>query len=324
MANHALEARPGGSVPYHRLMVTPAFQWWKPVFGALVIIVGWFVATIVAVAPVQAAKPDAEGTVSWVTLLATNLSLAALVPICLVVYVRLHRLPSGLLVSVRPGLRWRPLGLFAGVAVVAELLALGAAVALPVQFLGELSGPASDAAALIAVTLLTSTLQAAGEEYLFRGYLLQMFGSMVRRPWFAVLMTSLLFTMAHAKLPWEAPALFADRFAFGLVAGWLVLRTGGLEAGIAMHAANNVVTFVFAALTDTVSDSLKPAGDAPLSIVLIDVGKFVAFGLAALWLARRQRLSTEADPAVLEAPGPAPAGLPPGTTPRAERGRRLA
>jgi membrane protease YdiL (CAAX protease family) len=314
MANHVIRPYDAGPVPYHRLMRTEGYQWWRPVFGSLVIFAGWIIATMIAVIPVVAVWPETEGKVSWATLLATNVSLAALVPICMVVYSRLHQLPAGLLGSVQLGLRWRPLLMFAGLAFAAELALLVVAVLAPVEFVGEQSGPASDAAALIAVTLLTSCFQAAGEEYLFRGYLMQAFGAMVRGPWFAVGCTSVLFTMAHGVWPWESPALFADRFAFGVIAGLLVLRTGGLEAGIAMHAANNVVTFVFAALTDSVSDSLKPQ-DAPVSLVLVDVVKFAVFGLLALWLARRQRLVAEADPAVQIPPRVMPPGLGPGAAP---------
>ena len=68
---------------------------------------------------------------------------------------------------------------------------------------------------MIAVTLLTSTFQAAGEEYFFRGYLLQAVGALVRSSVVAVLVTTVLFTMAHGIWPWESPALFLDRFAFG-------------------------------------------------------------------------------------------------------------
>lgn len=311
-------------VPYHRLMRNSSYTWWKPIFGTLVIVTGWIIATIIAIIPAQVFNPDAEGTVSWSTLLATNISLAALVPICIVVYQRLHRLPPGLLSSVQPGLRWRPLLYFAGIAFTAELALVAFALAMPAELETELSGPAGDAIAVISVTLLTSMFQAAGEEYLFRGYLLQALGSVTRNPWFAIIFSSVLFTMAHGVWPWESPALFSDRFAFGLIAGYLVLRTGGLEAGIAMHAANNVVTFVFAAMTDSVSDSLQ-ATDAPWALVVVDVMKFSAFGAAALWVARRHSLRTEADPSVLEplpayAEPPVPPrdvlpGQPPGLTP---------
>ncbi len=305
-------------VPYHRLMVNATYRWWRPVFGTLVIVCGWIIATIIAVAPATALNPDAEGTVSWSTLLATNISLAALVPICLIVYNKVHQLPSGLLSSVRPGLRWRPLLLFCAIALAAELALLSFALLMQVELATELDGPANDAAAVITVTLLTSCFQAAGEEYLFRGYLLQGIGSVVRNPWVAIVATSVLFAMAHGVWPWESPALFADRMAFGIVAGWLVVRTGGLEAGIAMHAINNVVTFVFAALTDSVSDSLQ-ATDAPIGLVVVDVTKFVAFGAAAIWLARRQGLRVNADPALIAPPIPPAPGLPPGIPP----GQRL-
>jgi len=90
------------------------------------------------------------------------------------------------------------------------------------------------------VVLLTTPLQAAGEEYLFRGYLLQAFGSFLRNRWVAVVGTATLFALAHGAQNFP---LFFDRFAFGLIAGWLVTRTGGLEAGIALHAVNNFVAF---------------------------------------------------------------------------------
>lgn len=286
------------AVPYHRMMLAHDHVWWKPFAGVFIIVACWIAATLIAVIPAEALHPDPPGTVSWATLLATNLSLAALVPICYVVFRRLHHLPGSLLSSVRPGLRWRALAVFALLAFGAEVALLLIALSMPVELATEISGPAADAAAVITVTLLTSALQAAGEEYLFRGYLLQALGTVMRNPWFAIVISSVLFTLAHGVWPWESPALFADRFAFGVIAGYLVVRTGGLEAAIAIHAANNIVTFIFAALTDSVSDSLQ-ATDAPWSLVVVDVLKFALFGVVALWLARRQGLRTEADPAVL-------------------------
>jgi membrane protease YdiL (CAAX protease family) len=178
--------------------------------------------------------------------------------------------------------------------VLLELVILGVIQFGGIEVLGDGGGPAPDAAGVIAVTLLTSTFQAAGEEYFFRGYLLQAVGALVRSSLVAVLVTTVFFTMAHGVWPWESPALFLDRFAFGLVAGMLVILTGGLEASIAAHAANNVITFIYAAMTDSVGDSLG-AGDAPWSLVAVDVVKFVAFGAIALLLARKQQLATTCD-----------------------------
>ena len=90
--------------------------------------------------------------------------------------------------------------------------------------------------------LLLTPLQAAGEEYCFRGYLTQAFGGPASgRRASAVLVPALLFGLAHGI--GQSPPVFFDRFAFGLVAGILVIRTGGLEAGIAMHVLNNLLAF---------------------------------------------------------------------------------
>lgn len=272
--------------------------WWTPLLGAFTILAGWFLASLVIFTAQVSIRKDPPGTVSWLGLLATNLSLAVLIPICMLVMRKLNHRPPGLLSSVTGRLRLRALAWFALAAVALELLLLALVLVCGVDLLGDSGGPARDAAAVIAVVLLTSTLQAAGEEYFFRGYLMQTVGSLVRNPLYAILITAVVFTMAHQVWPWESPALFLDRFAFGLVAGYLVVRTGGLEASIAAHAANNVVTFVFAALTNAVGDSLE-AQDAPWSLVVVDVGKFVAFGVIAIAIARRQQLSTTAEPSEL-------------------------
>ena len=62
------------------------------------------------------------------------------------------------------------------------------------------------------VLVLLTPLQAAGEEYAFRGYLTQAFGGLFRRPWVAVAGPALLFALAHGA---QNPPVFFDRFAFG-------------------------------------------------------------------------------------------------------------
>jgi membrane protease YdiL (CAAX protease family) len=280
--------------PYQRLLRNPDAPRGFVVIGAFAILVGWMIASLIILGLQQGIRKDPDGTVSWFGLLATNLSLVVLIPLSMLVARKLNRQTPGLLSSVVGRLRRRPLAWFAVVAVALELVMLAV-----IQFGGvELAGgerhgggAAPDAVAVIAVTLLTSTFQAAGEEYFFRGYLLQAVGALVRSSVVAILVTTVLFTMAHGIWPWQSPALFLDRFAFGMVAALLVIRTGGLEASIAAHAANNVVTFVFAALTNSVGASLG-VQDAPWSLVTVDVVKFVAFGATALWLARRMKLAT--------------------------------
>jgi len=289
------QRRTQGGTPYQELLRNPDAPRGYVVLGALAILVGWMVASLIILGTQQAVRKDPEGTISWFGLLATNLSLIVLIPLSMLVAQKLNRQAPGLLSSVAGGLRWRPLFWFAGAAIALELIML-----VVIQLGGvELAtgehhggGAAPDALAVIAVTLLTSTFQAAGEEYYFRGYLLQAMGALVRSTVIVILVTSVLFTAAHGIWPWQSPALFLDRLVFGLVAAVLVVRTGGLEASIAGHAANNVVTFVFAAMTNSVGASLG-VKDAPWSLVTLDVVKFVAFGAIALWISRRLNLTAE-------------------------------
>jgi membrane protease YdiL (CAAX protease family) len=48
------------------------------------------------------------------------------------------------------------------------------------------------------VTLLLVPFQAAAEEYLFRGWLLQAFGAFMRTPWPGILIGAAAFTALHA------------------------------------------------------------------------------------------------------------------------------
>ena len=112
------------------------------------------------------------------------------------------------------------------------------------------------------VVVLTTPLQSAAEEYLFRGYLSQAIAGWVRAPRagavVAAVVTAALFSLAH--LPGDLPT-FLDRFAFGLAASAVVWLTGGLEAAIVLHAVNNVLVFVLAgALGDGVATEEVPDG----------------------------------------------------------------
>ena len=89
-------------------------------------------------------------------------------------------------------------------------------------------------------------LQAAGEEYFFRGWIMQNVGAWFARPIVglvaSLIVSAVAFSTAHLSPdPWVLGTIACLAVASGLAA-W---RTGGLEAGIAMHAVNNVLTFFF-------------------------------------------------------------------------------
>jgi membrane protease YdiL (CAAX protease family) len=233
-----------------------------------------------------------------------NLSLAAAIPLTWFVVKVVHGMRPAWLSSVMPRLRWRYLVACLGIAVIALFATLLVSALLPAQGEGtEMSGSLNDFTSttrdfLIVLVVLTP-LQAAGEEYAFRGYLMQAFGGLFRSPWVAVVASAFVFGLAHGI--GQSPPIFFDRFAFGLVAGALVVITGGLEAGIAMHVLNNWLAFGLALAYGDIGSTLNPTGGSWWSIPVTLTQSLVYLGLASL-VARRMGLSDRADPAVLAAP----------------------
>ncbi|MFP5335273.1 MAG: CPBP family intramembrane glutamic endopeptidase [Actinomycetes bacterium] len=299
------------SRPYPQVLRGPAHRWWRPLVGLAVVVAG--IAVIFLLTAVAIGVGGLVGLVDlsaieesfdqWWMLLATNLGIAALVPVVMLATWAGHGWRPGWTSSVVGRLRWAWLGL---VAAVSTVLLVGSSLVL---FLvdGWPSGGGRDVVAFLLVVALTTPLQAAGEEYLFRGWLTQAVGSLFARAAVggvvAALVSAVLFALAHGG---QDPWLFADRLAFGLLASALVWWTGGLEAAIAVHAVNNVVVFVPSVLTGSVDDALTVTA-APPSLVALDVAVMVVLGVVLVALARRrrvQRLFVPPDVRVLVPPRP--------------------
>jgi membrane protease YdiL (CAAX protease family) len=104
------------------------------------------------------------------------------------------------------------------------------------------TGPPAQQGWLLLVILTLTPLQAAGEEYVARGLLAQNIGAWFSSSRLALLATALfstaLFTAAHGSADmWIVLDLAVGSFASSI----LVWKTGGLEAAIVLHAANNVM-----------------------------------------------------------------------------------
>lgn len=97
---------------------------------------------------------------------------------------------------------------------------------------------------LIAVSLIFIPFQAAFEEILFRGYLMQGFAVLARNRWFPLLMTSVLFGLMHAFNPeikeFGFFTMIPQYVLFGLVFGIITILDDGIEAAMGAHAANNI------------------------------------------------------------------------------------
>jgi len=286
---------------YPQLLRTERHRWWKPLLGlavaALTLILG-SIAVVLAAAAIAALvgvdNPFSDEAMSADTplgLAGTNLSIAMIIPAVLLAVVAIHRTRVGWLSSVEARLRWALLGRIFPLALVLVVLFFAATFLVPPAGFGDIDAPpGSRLVALLAVILLTTPLQAAAEEYGFRGYLTQSIGS-----WFgraevgtvvAAAVTGLLFALAHGV---QDAWLFGDRLAFGLVASWLAWRTGGLEAPIALHIANNLVSLVYSAATGSLEESLS-ATDLDWPYAVLDLAMMVVFALVVARLADRWHL----------------------------------
>ena len=282
--------------PYHALRVAMSHHpWWRIALETMCVLSLWFLlaaAAWLAVAGLAALTGDEvvdlqPTHLAW-QLASLSLGLAVLVPSVKLAARWLQGRPAGSLSSVAGRLRWRWLVACAGWAALALALVIaGQLVAGQLAGGGADSGESSGggewvgwsvyAPTLAAIALLTP-LQAAGEEYFFRGWLLQAMAGRAGAPWMAVAVSSALFVAAHGR---TEPLVAANLAVVALAASWVTIRTGGLEAAIALHAVNNV----FGLALDAIDGSLvmPDAATADLAGTALQMAGVVAY---AAWIAR--------------------------------------
>ena len=247
---------------YHRLARSaPGYRWWKPIVTGLVALgffIGFTIVLVVLLLVSTLAFPEVRpvitklittGTIdnSVPVVLAFSLSsIAVILPSIWLARLIMGPRPVGLLSSIAGRLRWRWMLRL----ILPIVIAYGASTLFSVLLLPLLTGesippPVVSSTTWIVVLLavLLVPLQAAAEEFFFRGYLAQMIGGWLKHPLFAILLPVPLFTIGHQYDVWG----LIDVSVFAVVAGWLVWRTGGLEASIVAHVVNNTVIFVIGA-----------------------------------------------------------------------------
>ncbi|OAH16437.1 CPBP family intramembrane glutamic endopeptidase [Streptomyces jeddahensis] len=304
-------AAPAGT-PYHRLARTELHRWWRPLVATLVALVSWFLLQLNAgiglgvAAGLTGVEPARTSGLLFADPLWDNaavlIALALLIPGVLLAARLVQRRPAGSLSSVIGRLRWRWLAVCMAASAVAvvllfNLIAVFTAVAGDVPWNAMFALPSSGwadwptflTAAVVLVALVP--FQAAAEEYVFRGWIPQAFGCYLRTPWVGIIVAGALFALAHGLgTPWG----FAELFLFSFVLGVLVLRTGGLEAAIALHVANNLFFFLFAAtFVGGLSDSGSAAG-SPWPVLAAGAIMWPLYGWVILRLATRFRIARTA------------------------------
>jgi membrane protease YdiL (CAAX protease family) len=283
--------------PYALLMRARDWTWWRPLLGLLLFAVLYAVAGVllVLVVLVTGVVPDLAmlDLTDVAVLLLTNVSLIVAIPIVWLCWLVPHGLRIGWSSSVLGRLRWR---LFLpwtwralatlGVAVAASLLITVAATGV------DVTGPGSSFPWMLLVVLTTTPLQAAAEEYVFRGYLSQTIAGWIGRAGVgaavAAVVSAALFSAAHGPPDFQT---FLYRFAIGLALSAAAWLTGGLEASIVLHAVNNVVIFLLAGALGDRAAAAEPGGVVGWGTSLLGMLGMAAF---VAWVAvSRSRMRPE-------------------------------
>ncbi|BCB78018.1 hypothetical protein GCM10022251_36790 [Phytohabitans flavus] len=270
--------------------------------GVLVFAVGYVVALVplicapMAIGLAAGARTDADGVPILGAEVDTAVALASLavaLPLVLLTARLIQLRPPGTVSSVVGRVRWRWLGVCLLLALAATLVLFGLDLTVTAA-LGEDVDDSATWASMPAVLATTAMLlalvplQAAAEEYAFRGWLLQAVGTYVRGPWLPIAVQAVIFGSAHG---WGTAWGFGALLVFGGATGWLAVRTGGLEAGIALHVVMNLASFLLMAALDQL-DSDQTLTDATWHTAVLDAFVVCLYAAVVARLARRRPLET--------------------------------
>ncbi|MGB7964490.1 MAG: CPBP family intramembrane glutamic endopeptidase [Propionicimonas sp.] len=289
---------------YHEFYRAPRFRWWKPLAAvglliAVMFLLGLAIGLVAILDDVNAGRITLEealkGAITPGLFLANNIVLASAIPVALGAHWLVFRQRPGWLLSIQGRFRWRLLGRLLLAAAPLYLVSFGIEALLS-GGLGGLSWR-PESAFMMAVVLLTTPLQSAGEEVAMRGLLARCVGS-----WFsarrvglvvATTVSAVVFMLLHG-----AGDIWLNVFYLSVAVAMSVLawKTGGLEAPIALHVVNNLASMITLPFTDLTGVFNREAGvGSPW--VLVNVAIALSAAAAILWQARRLGLPTTAAPA---------------------------
>lgn len=273
-------------------------SWWKPLVIIPVLLISMFVAQlaltfVVVVVEVAAFGRDPGDTsLSPLMMAAVNLSLAVMGPLAVLLTAVIGRVPWRSLLAFPRRMSLRRWGVYFGGFTLLVALALAIMAVLDPAAAGLSSfALTGTTVGLLVVAVLSTPLQAAGEELMFRGALMPLIASWIRAAKPALVTgligSSILFGLVHMSVdPW----LLSYYTVFGLCMAAMAVLSRGLEAPIAFHVTNNVIMMVAGALFAdgqgiVIDRSVGMGGPFMLLAIAVDLT-----AVAIVWLyERRQR-----------------------------------
>lgn len=299
-------------LPYHRLYrAQPTYRWWRPLVAIVMAVVFFIAVSIVLAIPLfivlfatgaidltnpslqedlpALISPDMARPWTLVFGLGSIILVLPLVPLALrIAGIRPVGVRVNILHSVLFRLRWRWLAVALIPAIVVWIVTFAGSIGLALAFGEELLPFSTDVPTYfvsLLIVLLLVPVQAATEEYLYRGVLLQSVGAWVRFAPVTIVVSAVLFGFSHAYDEWGIATVAVMGIGFAVV----TIRTGGLEAAIAMHAVNNIAAFAVmgTGMFGPTGMTEETGGFPGLIAQVITVGLWVA---GVEWFARRHRI----------------------------------
>lgn len=297
---------PGGAIPgphepldYVGIVRGPGRAWWRSLLALLIfapLVIFFFVILLVLTSVFGVLTGQTWDW--WITetmseslgpagLLINNLFLVLLIPATVLSTWICQRIRIGFTHSVAGRWRWGWFGWVTLALLPLYVVYIGLSFVLDVPT--EIT-PHPQMVAMLIIVLLTTPLQAAGEEYAFRGWLLQNIGGLFANrvvAWVVpTLLSAALFAVIHTSLdPW----VLADLAVFAIAAAILTWRTGGLEAAVSLHAVHNVMLMCTLLVVGGFDNAIvsPETTSTPLALTLTTVSKGAAVAIV-WWLAKRR------------------------------------
>jgi hypothetical protein len=235
-------------------------EWWRYALSTILILFLWIGGTIILMVFLLAGSLFGEGARLSVDsntgqilgvdpfLLVTTLLLSFLPLLAgLLLAVRfIHQRPVTSLITPFARIDWKRMAVgFLAFGALVGLACLVESLLYPGRY--RFSFDPLEMLKFIPVVLILVPLQAATEELLIRGYIMQGLGLLTRRAWIPVVVSSVVFMLLHFSNP-EAQVdtliSLGGYLAVALLLALVTLKDNRLELAIGMHIANNVFVLV--------------------------------------------------------------------------------
>ena len=290
-------------LPYHRLShVNPRARWFTPVLEGLLIAGIYFVLLLIVSFALLAFAVMLRVPYDYLTdlqriyanvfktplvFIALLITIIPVIPAIFIARLITNFKPLGLIHSIAGRMRWSYLGVFLSFGFLIFGLYYVGFATLDGSLTTQNSVHPLNSGMFwlyIVLILVIVPFQCYAEELLFRGYLMQTVGRWLKNPVWAIIIPAPIFMVLHGYGLWGLLSVLT----MALIAGFLCWYTGGLEAGIGLHIANNVSIFIFGLL-----GLADPFGavreEQPLDFVQALILQLAFAGLVYMYTYRQKR-----------------------------------